>query len=319
MIRTILLLILSMAFWGGAWTSGKIISGSLSSSTIIFWRFLMAALAMIPAAPLLKSPLSLPRRHLFKPALGALFFTAYNQLFFQGLREGLAGAGGVLVTTLNPLFTHTMVLLLLALSRRRRKTAGVPATPGSKPEETRPREKTERPLIRRLLTPAGLIIGLAGGMIMIQFWSLSPQVLLQGGNGYFLLAALVFSGATLTNGRYQSGLPFVGYTLAFYGFSALYSLFFSLAAGDTLAVFSRGPLFWGNLLYLSLLAMAFASSFYFLAASRLGGHHASSFIFLVPLFALLFSFLFLGEVPQAHTLTGGALALTAVYLLARSR
>ncbi len=282
----LLLIILAMAFWGGAWTSGKLISSSVSAQTTVFYRFLLAALAMTGINGILRRSLRAAPRELLRPAAAAIFFTAYNQLFFTGLEAGLAGAGGVLVTTLNPIITHILAILILGL-----------------------------PLSRR--SAGGLLLGLTGGALMLRLWTLNPADILQLGNGYFLAAAAVWAAVTLINGRARSQAPFTVYTLYFYLFSALYALPFSLAAGDTARVFSQGAPYWFNLFYLSLLAMAFASTIYFLAARRLGGDRASSFVFLVPLFAVLFSLLILGEIPRLNTLIGGALAMTAVYLINR--
>ena len=65
---------------------------------------------------------------------------------------------------------------------------------------------------------------------------------------------------------------------------------------------------------LSVYAMAFGTSKYFYASTKLGPKKASSYIFLVPSTAILFSMYFLGEPFQLSTILGGGLGAFSVYL-----
>ena len=62
--------------------------------------------------------------------------------------------------------------------------------------------------------------------------------------------------------------------------------------------------FWINLIILSVFAMAFGTSIYFYASTTLGPKKASSYIFLVPFTAILFSMYFLNEPFQLSTILG---------------
>ena len=73
--------------------------------------------------------------------------------------------------------------------------------------------------------------------------------------------------------------------------------------------------FWGNMFFSSSITTAGATTFYFVATSKLGAGKASSFIFLVPFSAALGSWIFLNEVPQVHSIIGGFLGIAAVYIL----
>jgi drug/metabolite transporter (DMT)-like permease len=73
--------------------------------------------------------------------------------------------------------------------------------------------------------------------------------------------------------------------------------------------------FWGNMFFSSSITTAGATTFYFVATSKLGAGKASSFIFLVPFSAALGSWIFLNEIPQLHSIIGGALGIAAVYIL----
>lgn len=277
-----------MAFWGGAWVSAKVISGPVSPQTIVFFRFVLAAAAVLPFVAVYKQRLLLSGRGFLWVILGAAIFTAYNQLFFTAINVGLSGAGGVLVTTTNPIFTY---ILCIVLFRYR----------------------------LNIRSGLGLALGFIGGFIMLRLWTFDAAEIFQFGNGLFLISSVLWAAVTIVNGQAQKKSHFIPYTFWFYLFSAVYSAPFSFLRGDTMQPFKEGAFFWLNILYLSFFAMAFSATIYFLASNRLGSHRASNFVFLVPLFAVLFSFLFTGEVPTWNTIVGGSAALGAVYILNREK
>jgi drug/metabolite transporter (DMT)-like permease len=63
--------------------------------------------------------------------------------------------------------------------------------------------------------------------------------------------------------------------------------------------------------------MSFANTMYFFASSKIGAVRASSFIFVVPLTAIIFSKIFLNEQILPTTLIGGCLSIIAVYMINR--
>lgn len=73
--------------------------------------------------------------------------------------------------------------------------------------------------------------------------------------------------------------------------------------------------FWLNIFYLSAVSTTFGTTVYFFAASRYGSKMASSFIFIVPLSAVLGSVIFLQEKPDFIVIFGGFISLIAVYLI----
>jgi drug/metabolite transporter (DMT)-like permease len=283
-----ILVVVAMAFWGGAWSIAKLVTGTISVQTVVFYRFFISALAIFPVVFIFRHGFRLDRRGFLWTLCGAGLFTAYNELFFTGVKLGLAGAGGVLVTTTNPIFTYVLVVILF----RHRLS---------------------------LWTVFGLALGFFGGCVMLRLWTFEGEEIFRLGNGIFLISAVVWAGVTVVSGHAQKTVHFSTYTFYFYLFSAVLSLPFSLITGDTLLVFGQGPVFWLQLLYLGVFAMAFAASVFFIASNRLGSHRASHFVFLIPAFALLSSFLILGEVPKWYTVLGGLMALGAVYILNRQR
>ena len=75
--------------------------------------------------------------------------------------------------------------------------------------------------------------------------------------------------------------------------------------------------FWGNLFFSATITTSLATTFYFVATSKIGASKASSFIFMVPFSAALGSWIFLGEAIELHTIIGGILGIAAVYILNR--
>ena len=70
--------------------------------------------------------------------------------------------------------------------------------------------------------------------------------------------------------------------------------------------------------FLSFGAMVFATTVYFFGTTRLGPEKASAFIFIVPVTALFFSVLLLGEHLEITTIIGGIMTMLAVYLINKS-
>lgn len=281
-------MILSMFCWGMSWASGKVLSGYGDASNIALFRFCVTFLSLIAILLVLRQKLVINRKGIMDLVFASLSIAVYSWLFFKGLYAGKAGAGGVLVTTLNPIISFG-IMLIFAWRRPEKREA------------------------------AGLLIGLAAGCILLQVWN-EWQNVFAAGNGYFVLATItwaILSVFTARSSRYGSPVVF---SLWMYG---LCSLLMLLVANihETQVILEKADIFfWGNLLFTSTITTALATTFYFVATSRFGASKASSFIFLVPFSAALGSWLFLNEVPSLHTVIGGVLGIIAVYILnAKSR
>jgi drug/metabolite transporter (DMT)-like permease len=81
------------------------------------------------------------------------------------------------------------------------------------------------------------------------------------------------------------------------------------------SVFSQSTKFWIALIYLAVFAQSIATTIYFIASAKLGSQVTSSFMFLVPLFAVLIAWLLLNESIELHILVGGSLSILAVYFI----
>jgi len=278
-------MILSMICWGFSWTAGKIMGGYGDPLTISFFRFSVTFLSLLFILLFIKTSFTLNSKGLFDLIMSSLLMSIYTFLFFKGLETGKAGAGGVLVTLLNPIVSYGIMLVMTKRKPTRNESIG-------------------------------LLLGLLAGIILLKLVTEADKIF-SAGNIYFLLAAFcwsILSVFTSRASRYGSPVTFSFYL---YGISTL--LMFIVAGWEgTQATFAKADnVFWGNLFFSATITTALATTLYFVATSRLGASKASSFIFLVPFTAALGSWIFLDEIPQLHTITGGVLGIAAVYVLNR--
>lgn len=280
-------MILSMTCWGFSWTAAKVIATYGSPMTLSFLRFSFTFMSMIIIQFVLRQPFTLNRKGIPDLVGASLTISLYTLLFFKGLTTGKAGAGGVLVTVLNPIISYAIMLM-----RSRRKPTRNEAI--------------------------GLSLGVLAGIILLKL-PMEADKIFSAGNIYFLMCAVswaVLSLFTSRASRYGSTTTFSAWM---YGISTLVLFTFAGVDGPLLTLSKADGLFWFNLFVSSTLATAMATTFYFIATSRLGASQASSYIFLVPFSAAFGAWIFLGEVPQWHTVVGGLLGIAAVYILNRKQ
>jgi drug/metabolite transporter (DMT)-like permease len=72
-------------------------------------------------------------------------------------------------------------------------------------------------------------------------------------------------------------------------------------------------------LHLGVVPSAIAYTLFAIALQRAPAPFVTSFLYLIPVVALLLSWWWLGEVPSALTLIGGAVAVAGLALIQRSR
>lgn len=278
-------LTIAMLFWGFSWVSGKIASHTAPPLVLLFWRFLISTTAFLPMALSERKNTGPVKGGIGWTLLSSLFLSLYNLMFFIGLSASLAGKGGVIVTTLVPIFT-----LLLSMIFYGKKL-----------------------LVHEV---AGLVLGLSGGVLLVQPWLIKISALTDGANLLFIAAAVLWAGLTQSSRRAQ---PLTG----FFRFNFLVYLFSTAAALAAALLFNQHPFdfsrlsaaFWMNVLYLALIAGALATGVYFRAGVVLGASRGSSFTFLVPISALIFSRILLGEIPGLLTLTGSVLSCTGLFII----
>jgi len=281
--QTIFLLIFSMVLWGLSWPFSKILTSYASAYTLITWRFLLSAVSIIPLMLYTKQSFLLTRKGFIYALVATLFLFAYNVVFFLGLHHGLSGLGGVIVNTLNPIFTFIFIVLA-----------------------------TQKDISRQHVL--ALIIALIGGMMIIRVWEIELSSLLSSGNFFFLIAATLWSCVTIVSDKAKTYIPVLNFSFYIYLGVALLS-FWCADKSELRASLRFDFAFWAAMSFISIIVTALATSLYFKASTILGSAHASSFVFLVPISAVLGSFLFLNEIPTLTTIIGGTLCISAVGLI----
>ncbi len=285
----------AMTLWSGSWVSGKLLSGGSLHFQFIFWRFVITAVSflfiylyMVYVRKEESNLKKIPKNPLLAGMLliSGIALTGYNAMFILGLASGLAGKGGVIVTALNPLIGFIIGVLIFGNKFKRRSWIGI-------------------------------AIGITGGIILIEPWKYSLNQLIDGGNLIFIAAALFWASLTALGHKVQKYLSLWEFNLLTY----IIALFLTIPMVWNKNIFSMSQYtagFWINTLYLALMAGTLAGGIYFYASRKIGSAKTGSFTFLVPGMALLFSYLFLGEIPEISTVTGGILAVSAVYIINKS-
>ena len=285
-ISLYLILLSSMAIWGLSWTNAKILSDYGPSSVLAFWRFFFSSITMIPVMWLTGNDFRVTRQGMKYIITGAVFISLYNIFFFMGTDKGSASVGGIIVPTFNPIITFIISVLLLKQVVYRKDIIG-------------------------------LILGFAGGVIVLQAWRLSLEQMIANGNLFFICASVSWGIMSIISGRSHAHVSTLSFSFWVYTISALIYLGATWNK-DILLIFTYDWIFWVNMFFLSAGAMVFGTTVYFFGTARLGPEKASAFIFTVPVTALFFSVLLIGERLEVITLIGGILTMTAVYLINKS-
>jgi drug/metabolite transporter (DMT)-like permease len=160
----------------------------------------------------------------------------------------------------------------------------------------------------------GMALGLAGVVLLVG-WSTQPMA------GMMLPATLACLGAALCYGvasvyvkRRMASVP-----------SFAVALYSQLAAAAVLAPAlpfvpwpgQPTPLVVGNVLALALASTALAYLLYFRLIATIGPARALTVTFLIPVFGVLWGFVFLGEPVTANTVSGCALILVGTWIAVR--
>ncbi len=279
----ILLLIISMLVWGVTWSSAKVLSDYGNPLSVSYLRFLVTLLTLLPLLKILKIDIKVKKTGRWIVSVAGFLMALYGFVFFTGLQYGMAGSGGVLVTTLNPIYAFVLGLVL---------------------SKTLP-SKFEF---------IGLLVGTLAGLVLLEVWENASSIF-DKDNLYFVVGAFIWavmSKVTSKGGDVAHPLSF-NFWVQF--FSVLAMNFF-VDFSEVLAIIQKGDIyFWGNLLFFGMVNSAIATSCYFYATMELGAEKASTFLFLVPVGAVFSSWLFLGEPVEIHTLVGGALGILAVFII----
>jgi len=283
-------LILTMAIWGGTFIAGRIAVQTMGPLSVAFCRFAIASLTLLVLSYGLDGKLPrLQRRHLPWVALLGLSGVFFYSIFFFGGLQTIEAGRAALIVALNPVVIAIVASLVF-----------------------------REPLTRLKL--AGIATSLVGATIIISKGNLTT-LLSQGiGRGDLLLLGCVASWVvyTLTGKRVMRELsPLVATTYAcLFGTAAL--LIVALHEGLVQTWMQVAPAAWVGVLYLGMLGTAAGFLWYYEGVQAIGSAKASIFINLVPVFAIAFATVLLGEPITLPLLLGGGLVVTGVYFTNRS-
>ena len=98
-----MIMILTMITWGLSWTNAKILGTYADPLLIMFWRFVIASICFFIVV--VRETFNIPKKIIPTIIINSIFMALYNFFYFKGAQIGLAGTGGVVVTTLNPILT----------------------------------------------------------------------------------------------------------------------------------------------------------------------------------------------------------------------
>ena len=277
-------MVFAMITWGYSWVGAKILGPYGHVSTKIFLRFFFASIALIPILLKYHIPFRIDKKGFIFILWNSISLCSYNYFYFKSTHMGLAGVGGVLVTTLNPILTSLFVFSFLDKSSAKLKDF------------------------------VGLIMGLTGGGIIMRLWEMDIALMISSGNIFYILASCSWVSVTIASQKSKPHIHFL--TFSFWSFlsASLFSLSFCEIESISQTI-NYDWIYWLNIFLLSIVVMSFANTMYFFASSKIGAVKASSYIFVVPLTAIIFSKIILNEQVLYTTVLGGVLSVVAVYLI----
>ena len=275
------LLLLAMLLWGGGWSALKILTLTMPMDILLFWRFFLMSLSFLPILYFFKEPIILNKSSLLYVLASSVLNIAFMISSYYGTKYGLAGAGSVIVTSLSPIVTFILMIVIYKTSIHK-------------------------------LQIIGLMLGTIGGFIILELNDLN--LFFQASNLYFLLSAFIWAGVTILSQRAHAHIHPIHYSFFISVIATIVAFVYTFNTDLTL-VFEQDWKFWLALVYLAVLGQTVATTIFFMASGKLGSQRTSSFMFLVPIFSLLSASFILDEPMQLHIIVGGVITLLAVYFI----
>ncbi|MDD3342752.1 MAG: DMT family transporter [Sulfurospirillaceae bacterium] len=276
------LLFLGMIAWGGSWVNVKVLGNYISAFEMIFLRFGITAITMVPIIMWLGHSFKIDLKSFGLVVLVSLTLIFYNKYYYLGTKFGTASLGGAMVTTMIPIITF-IFLALMGVKKVSQKDA------------------------------FALGLGAVGVLTMLHIWTFDLAHILVIQNLYFILAAILWATLTIISSKSRKISPIVFTFYMYIVTVALDWVFFVNISAMPFKTFDG--IFWINTLLISIAASTFTNTIYFLGIEKLGAAEVSSFIFLVPFSAIILSAIFLGEKVDLFIVFGTILTLWAVKLL----
>ena len=277
-----ILMLVAMFAWGAAWINNKVLTSYINEFELIFIRYSLTTLTMIPIILYLKKSFYIDVRSLFLVFLSAVVLLFCMKYSILGTKLGTASLGGALVTVLIPINTFIFLSFL------------------------------NKKIIQRKDVLA-LSLGAFGVLIMLNVFSLNADNIFTLYNLYFVLAALLWPLISIISSKSKRISPIV-YTFYLYLFTSMLDAVFFVDF-KTIKTEDFDTVFYLNMTIIILAATTFGNTIYFLCIEKLGAKEANSFIFLVPFSAISLGAVFLDESISISIIIGTILTLIAVKLL----
>lgn len=284
-----MLLVGTMALWGGTWIAGKVLAGHISPLPASFLRFGLAAIYMVLYVRRKHGHIPrLPLRHVpYVAFLGATGVFIYSYFFFMGLKLIDAGRAALIVACI-----PVCISVVSAIILRERFTASR--------------------IFGTLLSLLGVSMVLSNG---------DPASLFTHGisTGDLFILGCVAAWTAYTIGGRQA-MKHMDPTLAVMWscvFGSVFLLGPALFSGLAAEIIRADAGDWLCLFYLGVLATGMSYAWYYTGVKAIGPSRAGIFINLVPVFAIAFATIMLKEVPGVALLAGGAMVISGVYLTNR--
>jgi drug/metabolite transporter (DMT)-like permease len=273
---------LAMAGWGLSWVSAKVLSAYINEYEMIFFRNIFTVITLLPVLLFTKKSFYINLKSFILVLVASVVMIAYMKCFFLGTKFGTASLGGALVTTMIPINTFIIMALFFG-------------------------KKIEKKDI------FALILGALGVFTMLNIWSFSHEEIFSQKNIYFVLASILWPILTIVSSKATKISPMV-FTFYMYVITTIMVMVFFVDVPN-ISYKEFDWIFWLNVLSISIISTTFATTLYFVGIEKLGTNEVSSFIFLVPLFAIILSVIFLKENISLSIIVGTILTLIAVKIL----
>lgn len=271
----------AMIFWGIAWTSGKITTEHANVEVAAFWRYAISFLTIIPVLIFLKVPLKSDKMGIVYMVLAGILSALFNYLFFAGLSHGEAGYGGTMVTSIVPLLTSILSIIIFGTKLSARQTLA-------------------------------LVVGIIGAVILLRI-PIDGLGFLNVNSIYFLLCAITWAVVTILAQKSSTKVnPFV-YTLIVFGITGFINMIVAMPY-HPFALTSYDEVFWLNIIFIGLFSGTFSMTLFFICASKIGAHNAGVFMFIVPIGAIISSWIIYDEKILLTTIIGCFMAFISVVL-----
>ena len=285
-----LLLILTCLFWAGNFVMGRGVSDSVPPIALSFWRWLLAALIILPFAwGYLKNdwPVITPRLGYFF-LMGFLGGASFNALTYLALHTTTA-TNALVLNAANALFIVLANYLIHKL------------------------KPTKSQLV-------AIVIAIIGMLFIVARGQLEQLSALRFQTGDLLVIASMIGWALYTalllNRPQTHDLSFASLTFIASAILLLPLMLLEHSLGYTIAFDQKTVL---AILYAALFPGVLAYLFYNKGVSIIGGNRAGIVIYLMPFFGSILSFIFLDETPQMFHFIGFVLIIGGVMLSASKK